>query len=529
MKEIKELKFEELTLEQKLGMVHSAVVNKWSSNGEAQIEFLLERIKNHALGAIWIPSNEKYTEDLIKQVREVADYPVLIMTDAEHGIGDYRIGLRNCTGRTGDEENAYVFGKSVGVLAKNLGYDVVCSPILDHGKDGGPRCFGKSKELVAKFAAAEARGMRDGGILAVGKHYPSPRHELEIDSHMAEAISYQTKEELIDDGIYAYKKLIDEGLLDGVMTTHHLIPKIDPKYPASLSKPIIDILKEQGFEGFYITDALDMMGIRAKFGAVESKGMAVQAGNDFVLTYSLDPIGDQKIINDCYEKGIITDERLDEAVKKVLETQHKAYEMRTTRKYDTLSEEDIERLMSIEKNAVCAHTDEGVPTAISRDGKHEFVVMVRNEMDTTGVAVDTFRSNWLFPNEIKAQLLKFFPNSIVHFISQLPTQRENHLALCYANGGKYEDVIFLTFSEEQAYIGIDYITQRTVTLMEAMQYTDKIKGLVHFGNPCVLDKLPHIPRYILGDTSKASVKACIEVLAGEYEAKGTPTYEYQLS
>ncbi len=526
MKEIKELKFEELSVDQKLGMIHSAVVN-CNPGREMQMEFLFERIKNHALGAIWIPSNADYTEDLIKKVREIADYPILIMTDAENGFGEYQIGLRNCTARTGDEQNAYVFGKSVGVLAKNMGYDVVCSPILDHSEEGSARCFSSDKYIVAKMAAAEARGMRDGGILTVGKHYPSPRHELEIDSHMAEAISYQTKEELIEDGLYAYKELIKEGLLDGLMTTHHKVVKIDPEYPASLSKPLIDIIKDEGFEGFFITDALDMMGIRAKFGAVESKGLAIKAGNDFALTYSMDPIGDQKKINDCYEMGIISDERLDEAVKKVLEVQHKAYEMSKNRKCDSLSEEDITRLKNIEKNAICAKVDEGLKPSISRDGKHIFAVMVRNEMDTTGVAVDTFRSDWLFPEMVKKQILSLFPNSKVVFISQLPTQRDNHLVLTYSSS--CEDVILLTFSEQQAYIGIDYITHRAVALIKALQYTDRISALVHFGNPCVLDALPHIPRYILGDTSKGSVDACIQVLAGEIEAKGTPTYKYTLN
>ena len=68
-----------------------------------------------------------------------------------------------------------------------------------------------------------------------------------------------------------------------------------------------------------------------------------------------------------------------------------------------------------------------------------------------------------------------------------------------------------------------------VALLEAMQYTDRIAALVHFGNPTTLKAIPHVPRYILGDTSKGSVKACLEVLAGEYEPEGKPTCEYILN
>jgi len=525
MKEIKELKFEELSVEQKLGMIHSAVVSFYN---EEQTEFVFNQIKNHALGAIWIPSNDPNTERFLKRVKETADYPILVMTDAENGLGDYKIGLRNCVGRTYDEKNAYAFGKSVGVVAKEQGFNVVGSPILDIDAEheGSPRKYHSTKEWVAKMAAAEARGMRDAGLMAVGKHYPGARDDLPIDSHMAEALSLETKEELMEEGLYVYKSLIDQGLLDGIMTSHHKVEKIDPVYPASLSKKVIDIIKEEGFDGFFITDAIDMMGVRAKFGAVDSKGLAIMAGNDFVLTYSLEPIRDQEIINECYKKGIITDERLDEAVKKVLAMQHKALEMDKNRA-TSLTEDEIERMKTVEKKAVCVKADEGLTASISRDGRHAFEIMIKNDMDPHGVDVDTFKSNWLFPDDIKKQILELFPNSHVHFIHQLPSPVQNLHALC--NAQEYDDVVFLSFAETLAYIGKDHFTSRIVALLEAMQYTDRIAALVHFGNPTVLEALPHIPRYILGDTSVGSVKACLEVLAGEYEPEGKPTCEYTLN
>ena len=525
MKVIKELKLEELSVKQKLGMVHSAVV---PFSNEEQAEFVFNQIKNHALGAIWIPSNDPNTEAFLKRVKETADYPILVMTDAEKGLGDYKIGLRNCVGRTYDEKNAYAFGKSVGVVAKELGFNVVCSPILDidSGNEGSPRLYHSTKEWVAKMAAAEARGMRDAGLMAVGKQYPGASHDHPIDSHMAEALSCQTKEELMNEGIFVYKSLVDQGLLDGIMTSHHKVEKIDPVYPASLSEKIIGIIKDEGFDGFFITDAIDMMGVRAKFGAVDSKGLAIKAGNDLVLTYSLDPIGDQKIIDECYEKGIITDERLDEAVKKVLAMQHKTLEMDKNRA-TSLTEDEIERMKTVEKKAVCVKVDEGLSASISRDGRHAFEVMIKNDMDPEGVAVDTFRSNWLFPDEVKKHILELFPNSRVHFIHQLPSPKQNNHALCHAQD--YDDVVFLSFAETLAYIGKDHFTSRIVALLEAMQYTNRVAAVVHFGNSTVLSALPHIPRYILGDTSVGSVKACLEVLAGEYEPEGKPTCEYTLN
>jgi hypothetical protein len=109
MKEIKELKFEELSVKQKLGMVHTAVLN--GNCDEENVNFILNLIKERALGSVWIQFTQKDAEKYLKLVREIADYPILIFTDAESGMGDYMIGRHNAIGCTGDERYAYAFGK----------------------------------------------------------------------------------------------------------------------------------------------------------------------------------------------------------------------------------------------------------------------------------------------------------------------------------------------------------------------------------------------------------------------------------
>ena len=88
-----------------------------------------------------------------------------------------------------------------------------------------------------------------------------------------------------------------------------------------------------------------------------------------------------------------------------------------------------------------------------------------------------------------------------------------------------DDVVFITFSEFLAYAGGEQITYRIVKLLEALQQTDTVSTLVHFGNPKVLGPLPHFKRKIIGGHSVQSVETCLEVLAGNYPAKGTVTYD----
>ncbi len=526
MKALKELKFEELTVKQKLGMVYAATVSGRSK--PENIEFARKLISEHSLGAIWIQWNNPGTEELMKMVKETADYPILIFSDAENGMENYRVGQHNAIGCTDSEELAYTFGKVVGITAKKKGYNFICNPLLDIKDNGWSRALGSDKYKIAKLAAAEARGLHDAGILTCGKHYPSSVDIDTLDSHLVEPCSLQTKEELLDHSLYAYIELIKENLLDGLMPGHHRMLNIDPTAPASLSRPVLDIIREEGFDGVLITDALCMMGILAKYGKVECKGLSIAAGNDLALPYDGETIFTYSSLCECYEKGMIPDDVLDAAVKRVLAAQHKVMLMQNP-KCTEITEEDKEKFSRINKDSVYAKVDEGASVSIPRESRNYFVLMARNETTVGqdgGVAVDTFSNGWHYPAKISAKIKELFPNSEIKVIYQFPTQGQMSSVVSHSLG--YDNVVFLTFSESLAYTGKEHLTRRVVTLIEAMQNTDRISTLLHFGNPKVLEELPHIPRVIFGGVSEESINTTLEVLAGEYEPKGHPTYEINL-
>lgn len=531
MKEIKELKFEELTTKQKLGLVHTPCFGKHCTDEDA--EYILNLIRNHSLGAVWVQWNPDDNDvdsirKYVNMVKEAADYPIIIITDAELGLGEYKIGQHNPIGCAGTEEHAYAFGKATAATARDIGYNLVCNPLLDLTDEGSQRTYGCDKHLIAKLAAAEARGLHDGGLLTIGKHYPSAFNSNGVDSHMTEGLCYQTEEELLDRDLYAYLELMKEGLLDGVMPAHNRFINIDDSAPASLSKKVLNVLRKQGFDGVMMTDALCMMGIRAKFGRVESIGLAIEAGNDFALIYDAETEFNQNALYECYERGIISDEALDNAVKRILALQHKAFLMQNP-KSPTLTEEEARLAKNVNIDSIYTKVDEGLLASLPRDGKYYFALMTRNEFAVgtdESVAVDTFSNGWHFPVKITNKIKEMFPNSYVQPFFQFPTQSQ--MVKLLEDSIDYDDIIFITFSEFLAYTGKEHLTRRVATLIEAMQYTDRISTLIHYGNPKVLEELPHIPRIIFGGVSTASTLACIDVLAGEIEAKGRPTYELNL-
>ena len=517
---LKELVFEELTLKQKLGMVYTAFLNSWVKSEDNE-EFIFELIKERALGAVWIQQGARDAEEMLAKVKELADYPIIIITDAESGMqnstGKYLVGRHAAVANAGDLKYAYAFGKVSGTIAHKMGYNMICAPILDM-KKGHIRSFGTDKERVASVAVAVAQGYHDGGVMAMGKHYPGGNNPHEIDPHMTPSVTYYTKEEIIETELYPYRKLMEKGLLDGIMPGHKKCLNIDPDRPTSMSKTVMNIIRDLGFDGLAMTDALCMMGVKALYSDVEAKGYAIAAGNDTVLPFSADSRKDFADLCEAYETGLITDEALDAAVKRVLATQHKTLLLPDDAE---ITEEEMENFLNIDRKGVYEKTDDGVPASISRDGNHFFGVMIRGELqfDPQGkIDVDTFSSGWYFPLKIEARIKELFPNAKVQFFHEYPTQHQNVTILNESLG--CEETIFLTFTEPLSFTGKEYLTRRFSTLLKAMQETNRVSTVIHFGNPTVLEELPHIPRLIIGGVSEKSVDAALDILAGKYPAEG---------
>ena len=520
MKEIRELKLSELSVKQKLGMAMCAHTYECGKleDSDANIDFVIDMIRDHALGAVWVSPFYR-RDEIMARIKEAADYPILIVTDAEGGFEPHRIGMHGALGRTGNLQQAYTFGKLTAVHAREMGYNVVCNPVVDI--NGGVRSIGTDPEQVATIAVEEAKGMRDGGVLVCAKHFPGGRRTRNIDSHMAEPTSLETAESLVDYALKPYIALAKNGVLDAVMAGHCKYPNIDEVYPTSLSKKVCDVLRDQGFDGFIITDALIMMGTAAKFGSSEGKGLAINATN-LALTWSYNPDSYQALV-DTYEKGLITDDNLDAAVQYVLDAQHKVLELQTDA---TITEEDEQIYTCINRDGVYAKLDEGLDASISRDGRHYFVVLTESNVeinDQGKVDVDTQPKGWYQPSVIMDRLIELFPNSTAVAINQFPSPAQNMNVLERSVG--YDDVIFITFVITQAYVGPDVLTSRVLAVIEALQITDRVSTVVHFGNPKALEDLVHIPRILAGGPSAESINCTLDVLAGLYPAKGRLTQE----
>ena len=109
------------------------------------------------------------------------------------------------------------------------------------------------------------------------------------------------------------------------MIAHLQVPALDntPNTPTTLSKKVVtDLLKNKyNYKGLIITDALNMSGVTKNRIPGEVDYQAFMAGND-ILLFSQDVSAAVKKISDAIENGTITEERLEESVKKILKAKY---------------------------------------------------------------------------------------------------------------------------------------------------------------------------------------------------------------
>ncbi|MBX7144374.1 MAG: beta-N-acetylhexosaminidase [Oligoflexia bacterium] len=150
---------------------------------------------------------------------------------------------------------------------KSLGVNMSCAPVADID-EGSPviqqRAFSSRRDEVCVHALEFASGLMMNGIAPVAKHFPGHGAAAQ-DSHFALPVVQRTLEELREHELQPFKALIEAGV-PAIMTAHLLLPKVDPKEPATTSRKILsEILREElGFQGVVIADALGMKAISDK-------------------------------------------------------------------------------------------------------------------------------------------------------------------------------------------------------------------------------------------------------------------------
>lgn len=225
-------------------------------------------------------------------------------------------------GATGDTQNAYQAGVTIGTYLSDLGFNLDFAPVADvltvSDSVIGNRSFGTDSELVASMALSELQGLESMGIQGVVKHFPG-HGGVSGDSHSGAVSTDKSLEELFASELVPFQRAIDGGA-EFLMVGHIAAPNVTgDDTPASLSKVMItDVLRTQmGYQGVVITDAMNMTAITANHAADEAAVLAVNAGADMILM----PEDFGKAYNgviDAVNNGTIEEYRINEAVVRIV-------------------------------------------------------------------------------------------------------------------------------------------------------------------------------------------------------------------
>ena len=245
-------------------------------------------------GDNWL-TKEQFLEK-IQSYQDVAEIPLFIGSDEEGGTVTRASRNPNLFSETfkSPQKLNYIGGieeilrdtdtrsRELRALGINVNFAPVCDVSTDPKDFIYDRTLGQDANMTADYVRLVVPAMTEGGTLPVLKHFPG--YGNNVDTHTGIAVDQRPMETFENSDLLPFQAGIDAGA-PFVLVSHNIVTCMDADLPASLSPAVHKVLREAcGFEGIAITDdlAMDAVQAYAKNGAVAV--MALQAGNDMIIT-----------------------------------------------------------------------------------------------------------------------------------------------------------------------------------------------------------------------------------------------------
>ena len=322
-----------MTPEEKVGQLFWQLT---SSNKEEYLQELME--KYHLGGCRYNGMPGQFVLNQNRIFQKYAKVPVFIACNPEKGgdgvcVDGTSVAHQVKIGATGKTEYAQAMGRVSGAQIKATGCNMAFAPVVDitynwECEEVLLRAYGNDPKLVASMGKAYMDGLHETeGVFCCAKHFPGNGQDYR-DAHISNNVNHFTHDKWMETYGHVYKTLIDGGL-DAIMGGHILMPEYmaeinpdinaDTIMPGTLCKEIMtDLLRgELGFNGMVVTDASHMVGMTNRMKRVDMLPAAINAGCDMFLFFN-DPAEDFATMLNAYNTGIISEERMVEALTRIL-------------------------------------------------------------------------------------------------------------------------------------------------------------------------------------------------------------------
>lgn len=324
--------YSSLSQDEKLGQLF--IVALYVNRGEEEINKVRNLVVNEKLGGLILMQDDAARHiALLNEFQSKSKVPMMIGMDAEWGLFQRIAAAKKfpwamTLGAIQDKSLITEMSAKIADDAKRMGVNWDFAPVVDVNTNPnnpiiGNRSFGSEVDNVVKSALAYSAGLQNSNVLAAIKHFPG-HGDTSTDSHHDLPVVSHDLKRLNEVELAPFKALTDKGI-GGVMVAHLYVPALEkqPGVPASVSKSIITgLLKEKyGYKGLIITDALNMGAVAKRYKPGELDALAFKAGNDIML-FSDGVKEGKRLIQQAIDKGEISQDRVEESVKKILLTKY---------------------------------------------------------------------------------------------------------------------------------------------------------------------------------------------------------------
>ncbi|MGB6010623.1 MAG: beta-N-acetylhexosaminidase [Desulfobacterales bacterium] len=308
----------------------------------AELKFLINALK---LGGIILFSRNLIDPGQIKDLcfsmqsyaRSCGQPPLFIAIDQEGGrVARLREPFTQFPGNSkmkGPEDAVY-FAKTTAKEFLEVGINMNLAPVLDVAPEGinsimAGRAFGPDPGWVSKQGKVVIEHLQAENIMAVAKHFPGIGRTV-LDSHFELPDLDIDVDAMQGFDLFPFKTAISHDVA-GIMLSHIRYTRIDPDWPASLSKTIADDLlrKQMGYDGVVMTDDLDMGAIEKHYDLKTAIQQILSADIDMPLICHAGP-------------------NIENAFKEILDVQRRSQTMKAK------GMKSLERIMRLKKRYIGA-------------------------------------------------------------------------------------------------------------------------------------------------------------------------------
>lgn len=519
------MNIKDMTLEQKVGQMFIAGFESPFID-----EHVTKIIKECHIGNIIYFSrnlkNPKQLFEMNKELQKMAfkenNAPLFISIDQEGGMvtripsGATFFPGNMALSAGGTREDAYNEGCYCGEELNALGINMNLAPVLDTNNNPnnpviGVRSYGEDPKRVAEFGTAYIKGLQEKGVIATGKHFPG-HGDTSTDSHLDLSLVPHDKKRLNEVEMYPFKEAIKNGL-GAIMSAHVIFPAYESeKLPATLSKKVLtDLLRgELHFSGLILTDCMEMKAIATYFGTEKAAVMAVEAGADLIcISHTLEKqTGAYNNLLDAVKSGRISEEKIDESVKRILAYKNKL----EVDKFLNSNFDDCEAVINngahrkfaerISENSITLLKNEGMLPLKSGE---KVLTVSSNAVSLTG-ADDSLSERSI--SKILSRNFESFHNEVID-IKPSDESIKHIVGLCSG----FDKVIVFTYNA--------HIYKEQAELVKKIYGVNKNVIVIAMRNPYDINEFKSVPCYVaVYEYTPNSLNSIVKFMKGTIPAKG---------